>query len=684
MYGCDDLAILRANHAGFCFGVKRAIQLAMDSATEQPVYAIGSLIHNRREMERLKQYGVLQVSSLEDVPQNSTVIIRSHGVGPVFLQQAAQRNLHMIDATCPFVKKNQQLATDCTQKGKQVVVFGDREHPEVQAILEWSKNEAWVVKNVQEVASLPQTEKEVVLMSQTTQQNQEFAEIIGAMQQRYDKIQVENTICAATNLRQQGVRDLAEQVSLILVVGGKDSANTKNLAKISQELGVETYFLESAEEISTSMLKDHKNIGIAAGASTPMWIIEEIEEVLLKMLEMENQVEGTQADCECGADPYGEGLKEVHRGSRVKGVVVQVSDNEVLVDIGGKSEGVLPYTEISECEANDIRKHFAVGDEIEVLVIRKENKEGYPVLSKKRIDQELYWAKLAEMKENDEVVTGKIVEVVKGGVLADVGVRGFIPASLVDIGFVEDLSAYVGKEVTAKILECERKNNKLLLSPKAVLLEEAEKKKAATWASLEEGQTRKGIVRRLTSFGAFVDIDGVDGLLHVSEMAWHRVNKPSDILKEGDEVEVYILGVDKDKQKLSLGLKQLVVNPWTVAKEKYAEGSVWDALVLRTAPFGAFVQLEPGVEGLVHISQISWSRVEKTEDALKPGDQVKVKVLSVDEENKRMSLSIKETTERPAAPVKQEAAPAAEVAEEEQLPTENVEDLDVTIGDALK
>lgn len=401
------------------------------------------------------------------------------------------------------------------------------------------------------------------------------------------------------------------------------------------------------------------------------------------MLEMENQVEGTQADCECGADPYGEGLKEVHRGSRVKGVVVQVSDNEVLVDIGGKSEGVLPYTEISDSEASDIRKHFAVGDEIEVLVIRKENKEGYPVLSKKRIDQELYWTKLAEMKENDEVVTGKIVEVVKGGVLADVGVRGFIPASLVDIGFVEDLSAYKGKEITAKILECERKNNKLLLSPKAVLLEQAEKQKAATWASLEEGQTRKGIVRRLTSFGAFVEIDGVDGLLHVSEMAWHRVNKPSDMLKEGDEVEVYILGVDKEKQKLSLGLKQLVVNPWTIAKEKYAEGSVWDALVLRTAPFGAFLQLEPGVEGLVHISQISWSRVEKTEDALKPGDQVKVKILSVDEENKRMSLSIKETTERPAAPVKQEAE-ATEAPAEEQVPTENVEDLGVTIGDAIK
>ena len=596
-YGCDFLAIFRANHAGFCFGVKRAIGLAVDRDRKTPIYAVGPLIHNSREMQRLAQYGVIQVQALYEVPENNVVLIRSHGVGPAFLQQAAARNLTVIDATCPFVKKNQDLATKLSREGKQVVIFGDKEHPEVLAILEWTEGAAWVVRDSHEVMSLPLTENPVVLMSQTTQQKQEFLTVADAVRERYPDAVVEDTICAATNLRQQGVRDLAEQVSLILVVGGKDSANTKNLARIAEEKGVTSYLIEAAAEITSDMLKGHAHVGIAAGASTPLWIIEEIEEVLLKMLDMENQVEGTQADCELGADPYGEGLKEVHRGSRVKGVVVQVSDNEVLVDIGGKSEGVLPYTEISESEASDIRKHFAVGDEIEVLVIRKENKEGYPVLSKKRIDQELYWTKLAEMKEKDEVVTGKIVEVVKGGVLADVGVRGFIPASLVDIGFVEDLSAYKGKEITAKILECERKNNKLLLSPKAVLMEQAEKQKAATWASLEEGQTRKGIVRRLTSFGAFVEIDGVDGLLHVSEMAWHRVNKPSDILKEGDQVEVYILSVDKEKQKLSLGLKQLVVNPWTVAKEKYAEGSVWDALVLRTAPFGAFLQLEPGVEG---------------------------------------------------------------------------------------
>ncbi|MCI8337020.1 MAG: bifunctional 4-hydroxy-3-methylbut-2-enyl diphosphate reductase/30S ribosomal protein S1 [Peptococcaceae bacterium] len=678
------MAIFRANHAGFCFGVKRAIGLAVDRDNKAPIYAVGPLIHNSREMQRLKEHGVVQVQALTEVPVGGTVLVRSHGVGPDFLRQAAARSLTVVDATCPFVKKNQEFATKLSHEGKQVIIFGDKEHPEVQAILAWTEGTAWVIKNSDEVIDLPLTEKPVVFMSQTTQQKQEFLTVAAAIKGKYPDGKVEDTICAATNLRQQGVRDLSRQVSLILVVGGKDSANTKNLARIAEEMGVVTYLIESAAEIISDMVKGHTQVGIAAGASTPLWIIEEIEEVLLKMLDMENQVEGTQADCELGADPYGEGLKEVHRGSRVKGVVVQVSDSEVLVDIGGKSEGVLPYTEISDSEASDIRKHFAVGDEIEVLVIRKENKEGYPVLSKKRIDQELYWTKLAEMKEKDEVVTGKIVEVVKGGVLADVGVRGFIPASLVDIGFVEDLSAYKGKEITAKILECERKNNKLLLSPKAVLLEQAEKQKAATWASLEEGQTRKGIVRRLTSFGAFVEIDGVDGLLHVSEMAWHRVNKPSDILKEGDEVEVYILAVDKEKQKLSLGLKQLVVNPWTVAKEKYVEGSVWDALVLRTAPFGAFLQLEPGVEGLVHISQISWSRVEKTEDVLKPGDQVKVKILSVDEENRRISLSIKETTERPAAPVKQEAETVAEeTPAEEQIPTENVEELGVTIGDAI-
>ena len=286
-----------------------------------------------------------------------------------------------------------------------------------------------------------------------------------------------------------------------------------------------------------------------------------------------------------------------------------------------------------------------MGDEIDVLILRRENQEGYPVLSKRRVDQDIAWDRLAQLKTDKTVVSGAVTDVVKGGVLVDVGLRGFVPASLVSLGYVEDLSTYVGKELQMKIIECDKHSNKLVLSAKAVLRNASKQMKEKTWAEIEEGQTRHGVVRRLTNFGAFVDIGGVDGLLHVSEMAWYRVNHPSDLLKEGDELDVYILGVDQENEKISLGLKQLIPNPWSLAQDKYPVGCVITARVMRTTSFGAFLEVEPGVEGLVHISQMANHRVEKTEDVVRPGDVVNVKVLSVDPEAKRMSLSIKATLE---------------------------------------
>ena len=354
-------------------------------------------------------------------------------------------------------------------------------------------------------------------------------------------------------------------------------------------------------------------------------------------------------------------MKEIRRGARVKGVVVQVKDDELLVDIGGKSEGVLSSSELSADDAKNIRERFKVGDEIDVLILRRENQEGYPVLSKKRVDQDIAWDKLAALKAEKAIVTGTVTDVVKGGVLVDVGLRGFVPASLLALGYVEDLNAYIGQELQMKIIECDKHSNKLILSAKAVLRSASKAQKEKTWAEVAEGQTRNGVVRRLTNFGAFVDIGGVDGLLHVSEMAWYRVNHPSDLLKEGDEIEVYILGVDAENEKISLGLKQLLPNPWELALEKYPVDSIISAKVMRTTTFGAFLEVEPGVEGLVHISQLANHRVEKTEDVVKPGDVVDVKVLAIDPEAKRISLSIKAATEPPVV----EEAPAEEVADAE-------------------
>ncbi|MDD2568696.1 MAG: bifunctional 4-hydroxy-3-methylbut-2-enyl diphosphate reductase/30S ribosomal protein S1 [Clostridia bacterium] len=714
------MRVLLAEYAGFCFGVKRAIATADLAAEEHGhIYSLGPLIHNPQEIERLKTK-ITPINSLDDVNEG-VVIIRTHGVGPETFTKAKEKGLMVIDATCPFVKKVQMEAKALAEAGYQVVIVGDKKHPEVEAILSWTNNTARVVTSPEEVALLPQADK-IGVVAQTTQEQRVLDEVVKLLQKRFTHVKTVNTICHATSDRQKAVLDLASRVDGMIVIGGTNSANTQKLAKICRNLGVPTQLVEAADDLDLAKFYSADTIGISAGASTPDWIIEEVVRTMTEMekvlgqeenqevVEMQAEAveavkaeekaaeeipaqaeakveeaasEAVEEEEESFAEAYNHEMKDLHRGARVSGIVVQIRDNEILVDIGGKSEGVVPSAELMPEEAENIRGSFNIGDEIEVIILKKENKEGYPVLSKKRVDQELVWEKIKAQKEAGEIIEGKVVDVVRGGALVDVGVRGFVPASLIDVVFVEDLSTYVGKVLPMKILECDRSKNKLVLSPKAVMLEEAKKRKAELWEELAEGQTRKGIVRRLTNFGAFVDLGGIDGLLHVSEMAWYRVNHPSDLLKEGDELEVYVLNVDKESEKISLGLKQLVPNPWTIASEKYPVGIVIKAKVMRTAPFGAFLQVEPGVEGLVHISHLSRQRVEKTEDVVKPGDEVEVKVLSVDAENKRMSLSIKETL--PELPKAEPAFAASEASAKtkkaEEAKEEHEEELKVTLGD---
>ncbi|ATW24105.1 bifunctional 4-hydroxy-3-methylbut-2-enyl diphosphate reductase/30S ribosomal protein S1 [Candidatus Formimonas warabiya] len=688
------MRITVAENAGFCFGVKRALQYAEEAAAKfGEVFSLGPLIHNPQEVERLAHHGIKWVNDINEV-EGRHVIIRSHGVSPEVFSASSEKNLEVIDATCPFVKRAQGYAKYLAEKGFSIVIVGDRNHPEVEGIIGWSNHTALVVESAEEAAEIPLGEK-VGVIAQTTQPENSFQKVVEVLQRRNPQLKVFNTICHTTAERQNAAAALAKKVDVMFVIGGLNSANTKKLARISRETGTTTFHVEEASDIDVSWLTGVENVGITAGASTPDWIIEEVLQKMMEINEHEEQMtpensnqseipeqeltpeapeaEPTQPETSF-AEAYDGEIKQVRRGERICGTVVQVRDGEVLVDVGSKSEGVIPRSELSFYEAENIHDAIKVGDQIEVLVLKRENDEGHPVLSKKRVDQEKVWENLGNACSSKEIVAGKVIEVVKGGLLVDVGVRGFVPASLVDLGYVEDLSSYVGKDLRMKIVECDRSKNKLVLSPKAVLEEELQNRKADTWAKLEEGITIKGVVRRLTNFGAFVDIGGVDGLLHVSEMAWYRVNHPSDVLKEGDSLEVYVLGVDRDHEKVSLGLKQLLPNPWTNAGEKYPVGSIVDAKVVRIAPFGAFVQVEPGIEGLVHISQLAPQRVAKTEDVVKPGDQVKVKVLGIDLEAKRMSLSIKE---------------ASGVTVEEEKKEENVvipeeEGLGVTIGDMLK
>ncbi|MGB9802574.1 bifunctional 4-hydroxy-3-methylbut-2-enyl diphosphate reductase/30S ribosomal protein S1 [Desulfofundulus sp.] len=682
-----------AARAGFCFGVKRALDLALQTVRERdgPVYCLGPLIHNPQVMEKLAAAGIQEIAGINEARPGGKLIIRSHGVGPGILAAARERNLKVVDATCPFVGRAQELAHSEASSGTLVVVVGDKNHPEVQGIVDWTGGRAVVVEGPREAEDLPVAPRMAVL-AQTTQPLANFQAVVDVLQHKAGQLKVYNTICHATGARQQAALELAREVDVMVVVGGKSSANTRKLASLCRQAGVPTYQVETARELDPSWFKRVKVAGLTAGASTPDWIIEEVERRMKELGEMvavEESIKDTNvageereqvapggaaeemtgevhaaghttgdSDSETTGAPVGEATEEIrstedgmkeavevkslHPGQIVKGVVVQVGPDEVLVDVGAKSEGIIPLRELSCYNVSSPSEVVSVGDEIEVAVIKAEDNEGRLILSKERADAERAWARLSEHLENGEPVEGIVREVVKGGLLVDVGLRAFLPASLVERGYVDDLSKYVGEKVRAKVIELNRSKRKVILSRKAVLEEEAARRRKEMLESLQEGQVVRGVVRRLTSFGAFVDIGGVDGLLHISEMAWYRINHPSEVVNVGDEVDVMVLRVDRENEKISLGLRQVLPNPWDNVEEKYPVGSIVRAKVVRLAPFGAFVQLEPGVEGLVHISHLADRHVATPDEVVQEGDEVEVKVLSVDRTEKRIRLSIRE------------------------------------------
>lgn len=689
------MEIIVAKEAGFCFGVKRAIDLAYKNI-ENNIFSLGPLIHNPQVVEDLNNKGLKKVNNISEIPDGETVLIRSHGVGPQIFLEAKQKNLKVINGTCPFVEKAQKIAKKLAEENYIVVIVGDKNHPEVQGISEWasSSRKTYVIADEIEAEKLPQMDK-VGVLAQTTLPENNFNKVVKILKKKCDIIKVHNSICRATRARQEAAREIAPIVDTMVVIGGRNSANTGKLVKLCREMGTTTYHIEHADELQKSMFNNVKVVGVTAGASTPDWII---EEVVLKMVEFNEEKDVQQEEIEVKETPQEEAqevapeaseaqesvadedqnqimteVSNFKKGDIITGTVVQIDDEQILVDIGGKSEGIIPKGEISlDGETPDLKP----GDEIEVFVIKSENEEGNPILSKRRADRRRAWETVQNAFENDLEIKGKAVEVVKGGVLVDVGIRGFVPASLVERGYVENLEDYVGKDLRLKVIELDKNKNKVVLSQKKVLDEEYEAKKKETWENIEVGQVVHGIVRRLTDFGAFIDIGGVDGLLHVSEISWGRVEHPKDVLQENQEIDVVILGIDREAEKVSLGLKQLQENPWKSAGKNYPVGTVVKGKVLRIAPFGAFVEVEPGVEGLVHISQLAEEHVEKTEDVVAIGDEVEVKVLSVDTEAQRMSLSIKEAKPKKQAPPKKK-----EEKKEEYITSTNSSESGVTIGD---
>ena len=732
------MEIYVAEHAGFCFGVKRAIDMAEASLSDLkgPLFSLGPLIHNPQAVALLEKKGIRPIEDIREL-DNGNLILRSHGVSPEILKLGKSKGLTIIDATCPFVEKAQHLAETLYHEGYKVIVVGDENHPEVIALVGWTEGTAVVVENSEDALKLPKYLK-IGVVAQTTQTENNFQEVVEVLRKKAEDLVVYNTICLATRERQEAAVELAGQVDVMLVLGGRNSSNTRKLAKVCEGRGTTTYHIERAEELSPWWFNNRSRVGVTAGASTPVWIIEEVvqrmkdynefnefEEDVTPEEEITAEAEAASKVPEPNEDEYAiqeigisdmgtagaseeaeaapvepeaervdeasqaveahlaDNLKNIKRGEIVSGTVVQINENEVLVDVGGKSEGIIPLGELSLVNTKDPKEGINVGDEIEVQVLRVENEDGNPVLSKKRADRRIAWEGLEDAFETGTELKGKVIEVVKGGLLVDVGVRGFVPASLVERGYVADLNQYLDQELRLRVIELDRGKNKIVLSQKAILDEEYESNRVDTWDTLEEGQTRKGVVRRITDFGAFVDLGGVDGLLHVSEIAWGRVDHPADVLSEGQELEVYVLSVDKTGGKVSLGLKQLQRNPWEIAAEKFTPGIIVQGKVLRLAPFGAFVEVESGVEGLVHISQLAEEHVEKTEDVVSVGDIIQVKVLSVDPVAQRMSLSIRQTKETEKKHEEKERERPAKKKEFVDQHSYTEEDSGITIGDLI-
>lgn len=642
------MEIILASNAGFCFGVRAAINKGEKLIEEGkgPIATLGPLIHNPQEVARLESLGIKSYDDIDSV-QEKNVLIRTHGVAPSVYQEIEKHGHSYYDCTCPKVKRVQQLAREHAEAGYQVLVLGDCKHPEVMAIVGWTNDTAIVFISLDELKGLSLEGKKVCLVSQTTEKLERFVKAVEYLESlSLEELVVQNTICTATRDRQSDASELAAKVDLMVVIGGYNSANTCKLVSICQDVGVATKHVETAAELQDEWFEGVNKIGLTAGASTPDWIIREVIDKM-EELTMEQGLE----------QGYGT-LEPLNLYEVVTGTVVKINSDEVMVDVGGKSEGVIPIKELSFQKDPDVEEIVKVGDEIQVMVIKMENNEGHMVLSKKRADQEKAMDTLQEKYENGEVIEAKVVSDVKGGVIVDIGARGFVPASHLDTKYVDDIKSFVGNTYRFKIIEFDSnpENRKIILSRRALLEAEEKEAREQLWDKIAEGQILKGRVQRIANFGAFVDLGGVDGLLHISEMGWGRVKQPTDVVNVGDEIEVYVLSADREKGKISLSLKKLINNPWDNAAEQFPVGAVLTGKVVRIAPFGAFVALADGVDGLVHISQISWEHIDKVEDALAIGQEVQVKVLEVDEDRKRISLSIKDLKERPV--VEKPAAPA--------------------------
>ena len=639
------MPITVARHAGFCMGVRRAVDGAVNAAQEgKQIVSFGELAHNPEVIERLASIGVSVIHQVEEA-KGRVVLIRSHGVSPDVTRQLEETAAEVIDLTCPFVARLHDFVARYSADGSPVILVGQSDHPEVIGTIGCAQGAVYTVHDVEEAKAIPHLER-ALAVSQTTFPHERWEAILPVLRERVADLTVQNTICTATATRQSEARELAAAVDAMLVVGGMNSANTRKLYETCKGICPRTLLVERAADIPPGFANIHSDsIGITAGASTPDWSLKEVvtrmtDKEVLDQLTMEEAESSFMADVEAT-------LVKIRPGQTVKGTVVQITEDEVCVNIGYKSDGLIKREDL-------VDENVQMGDEIEVEVVKVNDGEGNVVLSQRNIVNRKVFAELVEKYNNNEYVEGVGKEVVKGGLICTVnGIRAFVPASQIANRYVEKLNEFVGQTMKLKIIEMDEQKRRIVASRRAVVRDESAAKKAEAWAKLAEGEVVHGVVRRLTDFGAFVDLGGVDGLIHVTDLSWAHVKHPSEIVAPDQEVDVKILSLDTERERIQLGLKQLQPKPWDVAPEKYPAGAVVVGKVVRITTFGAFVELEPGIDGLVHISQCAATRIQKVEDAVNVGDEVTVKVLNIDPEAKRISLSIRALLEPEVAPVEE-------------------------------
>ncbi len=643
------MQVLLADKSGFCSGVRRAMKIAEDTiGLPEKWYTLGDLVHNRHVTEFLAERGVSTLASLADA-ETGGIIIRSHGVPPEIIREVEKRGFLLRDATCPLVKKVYEKAALLHSEGYDIVVYGDPGHPEVKGICGWIDYEATVISTVEEATALEHRPRRG-LVAQTTSDENAFYDVARALMPNSQELRVVNTICGATRERQRAAEELASQVDIMVVVGDRKSSNTRVLLEKCRATGVTSLLAESAQELQAQDFVNVSRVGVAAGASTPDWIIKEVVNWMEQLKENDQENLDVSASTPTAEENFAAMEAEMAemtipgRGDIVTGTVIQVLNDEVMVDVGGKSEGVIPLKELALQDLNSAQDLVKVGDEIEVLVLKWDD-DGTILLSKKRVDMSRIMDKLEERFSQNNTIEGNVVDSVKGGLLVDVdGITAFLPASHVDNTYVKNIDDYIGKTMIFKIIEFnrnKRRGSQVVLSRRELAEAEKNEKKEAFWSAIEENQKFIGKVKRIVDYGAFIDIGGYEGLLHVSEIDHNRVEHPSDVLTEGQDLEVAVIALDRTKERISLSRKKLLKSPWEIVTGKYNEGDIIDGTVARIAPFGAFVEIEPGVDGLVHISQLANRRVAKPEDVVSVGQAIQVKILSIDHEEKKIALSLK-------------------------------------------